>query len=229
MTRILFVEDDFNLGQLLTESLTRSGFQVTWCESGIEGLRTFKTEPFHLCLLDVMLPSKDGFTLAAEIKELNPKMPLIFLTARSMDIDKIKGFETGCDDYITKPFNVTELQMRIRAVLKRIEGYSDPQSVSSKIGAYTFNHNNMTLMRHGEELRLSSKEAGLLDILIRNKGQFVARETILEKVWGNTSHFSANSMDVYLSKLRKMLKSDPSIEILNAYGVGFKLIVNVEP
>ncbi len=223
---ILFVEDDHNLGQLLKESLERNGHRVEWRSDGAGGLDAFKTGQYDLCILDAMLPLKDGFMLAEEIKAMDPRVPVIFLTARFMDKDKIRGFEIGCDDYITKPFNVTELHMRIRAVLKRSALSADNPPAKVTIGLFEFDPIQMTLKKGADVKKLSSKEVDLLHILFQNRNQFVARSVILEKVWGNDSPFSAKSMNVYLTKLRKLLKDDPGIEILNSYGVGFKLVLH---
>ncbi len=224
MTKILFVEDDANLGMLLTENLNNKGFQIEWCKDGDEGINKFKKENFNLCILDVMMPIKDGFTLTKEIKSIKPDIPVIFLTARNMHEDKIKGFELGCDDYVTKPFNTQELYMRINAVLNRT--HTEVKTDTIQIGQYVLNNTKMTLELNGEDKKLSSKEAGLLFMLATNINKLVNRSTILKQVWGNDDYFSAKSMDVYISKVRKLLKEDPNIEILNAYGVGFKLIVN---
>lgn len=226
MTRLLLVEDDANLGMLLKENLNNKGFDITWCKNGEECGKTFKKDPFDLCIIDVMLPLKDGFTLAKEIKLVNPTVPIIFLTARSMQDDKIKGFEIGCDDYITKPFSTQELYMRIGAILKRTQcnGMSQPRVLP--LGRFIFDYTKMTLQMGEESEKLSSKETELLYILSLNKNELVQRNVILEKIWGNDDYFSAKSMDVYISKIRKLLRRDPGIEILNAYGVGFKLTIN---
>jgi DNA-binding response OmpR family regulator len=226
MTRILFVEDDTNLGALLKENLGNRGFDITWCRDGNEGIRAFSKSQFDLCILDVMMPVKDGFTLSKEIRTVNEDIPIIFLTARSMHEDKIHGLEIGGDDYITKPFSTQELFLRINAILKRTQSKNSPQEKVKKVGKYLFDHNKMTLQFGSDVKRLSSKEADLLHILIQNKEELVPRPVILNKIWGNDDYFSAKSMDVYISKIRKLLKDDPGIEILNAYGSGFKLIVN---
>ncbi|MEZ5016291.1 MAG: response regulator transcription factor [Flavipsychrobacter sp.] len=225
MTKILFVEDDQNLGMLLTENLNNRGFDIEWCKNGTDGLDKFKTGNYNLCIFDVMMPTKDGFTLTKEIKAIKPDMPVIFLTARNMQEDKIKGFELGCDDYVTKPFNTQELFLRINAILNRTQK-DKPLADELHIGRYLLNTTKMTLELEGVSTKLSSKESGLLYILASNINVLVNRSAILEQVWGNDDYFSAKSMDVYISKVRKLLKEDPNIEILNAYGIGFKLIVN---
>lgn len=226
MNKILFIEDDTNLGMLLKENLDNKGFDTNWCKDSNAGLDEFRKSHYSLCLLDVMLPVKDGFTLSKELKRIKPEVPIIFLTARGMQNDKIKGFEHGCDDYITKPFNTQELYMRINAVLKRTQSSFKTHPNILQIGKYTLNHTNRTLQHGNETIKLSSKETELLHILAGHINQLVNRNTILEKVWGNDDYFSAKSMDVYISKIRKMLKGDATIELLNAYGVGFKLVVN---
>jgi DNA-binding response OmpR family regulator len=226
MTRILFAEDDSNLGLLLQENLCNKGFDTVWCQDGGEAYQKFKNGSFALCLLDVMLPVTDGFTLAKQIRAVDTQVPIIFLTARGMHEDKIKGFEYGCDDYITKPFNAQELFLRINAVLKRQLNSELTQSKTQAIGKFVFDHTKMILQNGEEARKLSSKESDLLNILVMNKNQFVPRNIMLEKIWGNDDYFSAKSMDVYISKIRKMLKDDPSVEILNAYGIGFKLVIH---
>lgn len=227
MTKILLVEDDTNLGLLLKENLDNKGFETTWCRNGTEGILSFTRNEYDICILDVMLPSKDGFSLAQEIKSVNEEVPVIFLTARAMHEDRIHGLEIGADDYITKPFSTQELYLRINAILRRTK--NKPASIKEKVvkvGRYFFDYTKMTLQVNEDVKRLSSKEADLLYVLIQYKDELVPRSKILNKVWGNDDYFSAKSMDVYISKIRKMLKEDPSIEILNAYGTGFKLIVN---
>jgi DNA-binding response OmpR family regulator len=226
MTKILFVEDDANLGLLLKENLTNKGFDTIWCRNGSEAFARFKTDTFNLCLLDVMLPVTDGFTLAKQIRTVNATVPIIFLTARGMHEDKVKGFEFGCDDYVTKPFNTQELCLRINAVLKRLRNADALQQKIFQFGKFEFDHTKMILYIDGETRKLSSKESDLLYILVANQNEFVPRNIILEKIWGNDDYFSAKSMDVYISKIRKLIKDDPSVEILNAYGIGFKMIVH---
>ena len=229
MNKILFVEDDQNLGMLLKENMDNKGFDTIWCKDGEEGLSSFKKGEFRICILDVMLPMKDGFELSKQIKKIDPDVPLIFLTSRSMQNDRIKGFEYGCDDYVTKPFNVQELYMRINAILRRSQQASLPQDDTIlQIGKYTFDHNQMTLTLGSDVQKLSSKECELIYILALNMNVLVKRNVILEKVWGNDDYFSAKSMDVYISKVRKLLRGDASVEILNAYGIGFKLIVKAD-
>ncbi|MCB0700296.1 MAG: response regulator transcription factor [Chitinophagales bacterium] len=226
MSRILFVEDDQNLGMLLKENLENKGYDVDWYKNGGEGMSAFTSGDYDLCILDIMLPSRDGYELAKDIKAVEPDMPLIFLTSKSQHADKIKGFETGCDDYITKPFSTQELALRINAILKRTKGTNGIKQELFNIGKFEFDYRKMTLESEEESQKLSSKECELIYILAQNENVLVNRKTILEKVWGNDDYFSAKSMDVYISKVRKYFKADPDIEILNAYGVGFKMVVN---
>lgn len=226
MTRILFVEDDRNLGVLLQENLNNKGFDTTWCKDGSEGLRAFRTGRYGLCILDVMMPVVDGFVLSKEIRALDSNIPIIFLTARGRDEDKIKGFEHGGDDYITKPFSTQELCLRINAILKRMQPKHGGELKTLSIGRFCFDYTKMTLQIDNTIRKLSSKEAELIRILAEHKNELVQRSHILDKVWGNDDYFTAKSMDVYISKVRKLLKDDPGIELLNAYGIGFKLIVN---
>lgn len=224
--RILFVEDDPNLGMLLKENLDNKGFDTTWCKNGDEGINSFKQGDYNICILDIMLPTKDGFELSKEIRAIDPSIPFIFLTSKAMQSDRIKGFEYGCDDYVTKPFSTQELYMRINAILKRVRTDETKQKKQFSIGKFEFDHTKMMLTLGNNATKLSAKECELIYILAANMNELVQRSTILEKVWGNDDYFSAKSMDVYISKIRKLLKADPDIEILNAYGIGFKLIVN---
>ena len=227
MNKILFVEDDANLGLLLKENLEHKGFCVNWCRNGEEGLNALVQGKYNLCILDVMLPVRDGFSLSGEIRKYNPCIPIVFLTARGQHEDKIRGFETGADDYITKPFNTQELYMRILAILRRTESKQAAGADAGiiTIGNLQFDYNKMLLTVQNETKKLSLKEADVLHILLQNRNAIVPRKQILEQVWGNDDYFSAKSMDVYLSKIRKLIKAEKSIEILNAYGLGFKMIV----
>lgn len=226
MSRILFVEDDPNLGVLLKENLDNKGFDITWCRNGKEGLSIFSRSAFDLCILDVMMPVKDGFSLSKEIRAVNADIPIIFLTARSLHEDKIHGLELGADDYITKPFSTQELCLRINAILRRTRSRAGSHDKIRRVGKYLFDPVRMTLSLGSQSKRLSSKESDLLGVLVEHIEELVPRSLILNKVWGNDDYFSAKSMDVYISKIRKLLRDDPSIGILNAYGTGFKLVVN---
>ncbi len=224
-TKVLLVEDDQNLGFLMTEFLTSNGFAITLCQDGLTGLKTFSSRPFHFAILDIMLPEMDGFTLAKKIKEISPDLPVIFVTARSMKEDKIKGFNLGVDDYITKPFDEDELLCRIQAILNRLENRTKGKSEKIPVGIYSYDNDNQCLCLNGDCRRLTRRENEVIQLLIQNKGQIVKREMILKAVWENSDYFSGRSLDVYISKLRKYLQDDPSIVIENIPKVGFLLQV----
>ena len=224
--RVFYVEDEAFLAKIVKDTLESKGYEVMHNKNGTKVFESLSSFSPDICLLDVMLPVTDGFTLAKQIRALDTNVPIIFLTARGMHEDKIKGFEYGCDDYVTKPFNAQELFLRINAVLKRQQNSEIAQPKTLTVGKFIFDHTKMTLQGDNELRKLSSKESDLLNILVINKNQFVPRNIILGKIWGNDDYFSAKSMDVYISKIRKMLKDDPSVEILNAYGIGFKLVVH---
>jgi two-component system OmpR family response regulator len=228
--KILLVEDDKNLGSLLQEYLIAKGFETTLKEDGDKGLKEFLNHSFDLCVLDVMMPIKDGFTLAKEIRNTNKQVPIIFLTAKSLKTDKIEGFESGADDYITKPFAMEELLLRIQAVLRRTHTaeslISQPEVKTFQLGTLVFEYDKRTLIGGGEEHKLTSKESDLLKLLCDNSNAVVERSVALNKIWRDDSYFNARSMDVYITKLRKYLKADPNIEIVNMHGRGFKLLVS---
>ncbi len=226
--KILIVEDDENLGYLLKENLESKGFLVSVCTDGKKGIRIFNQELFQLCILDVMLPHKDGFTLAKEMRVLRENIPIIFLTSRAMELDKIKGFEIGCDDYITKPFSIMELILRMNAILKRTNT-RDPQSKVDvfHIGKYVFYYTERKLKFPDQtEKTLSVKETELLKIFCEKENELIHRNYLMNKVWGSDDYFIAKSMDVFITRLRKLLKSDPNLEIQNIYGTGFKLSIS---
>ena len=223
---ILLVEDDLNLGSLLKDYLSLKNFNVTLCDDGMKGINEFTKNSFHLCILDIMLPKKDGFTLAEEIKNMNQNVPIIFLTAKQMQEDKIKGLKIGADDYITKPFNSEELLLRINAILRRVESKDEFNELQDfTIGNYHFDYLNRMLEFKKDEKRLTSKETELLKLLCQNKNQILNREIALNSIWNSNNYFTARSMDVYISKLRNYLKQDDNIEIINEHGVGFRLVV----
>jgi DNA-binding response OmpR family regulator len=226
--KILLVEDDINLGFVLNDFLTMSNYEPTLAKDGKEGFEFFKNGNFDLCLLDVMLPFKDGFTLAEEIRKIEPNIPIIFLTAKTMEKDKIKGFKSGGDDYITKPFSTEELSLRIEAILRRSKYSILKNDVSNefKIGKYRFDYSNYMLFSPGGERRLTKKEAEVLRLLCINKNQIVKREVALKNIWGDDDYFMGRSMDVYITKLRKFLKEDKDVSIVNIPRTGFKLEVN---
>ena len=227
-TRVLLVEDDKNLGFLMTEFLNSKGFETTLCQDGLSGWKTFNSQSFHFAILDVMLPQMDGFTLAKRIKDKQSGIPIIFVTARSMKEDKIKGFNLGIDDYITKPFDEDELFCRIQAILNRTEVKPDVQDDKIQIGLYTFEYFNQCLCLGPQCRRLTSRENEVIHLFIQNSGKIVKREEILTKIWGRNDYFSGRSLDVYISKLRKYLQDDPSITIENISKVGFLFQVNPE-
>ncbi len=224
--KILLIEDDPNLGLILQENLQLQGFEVELCVDGEEGRTSFLQNQFDLCLLDVMLPKKDGFTLAGEIRKINQDIPLIFLTAKSLREDRIEGFKIGGDDYITKPFSMEELLLRIQAVLKRsqhstVEGN---QKIFS-IGDYEFDTGKQVLQNQNKKQKLTYKEAELLRLLCLHKNTIMERELALKLIWGDDNFFNGRSMDVFITKLRKYLKKDNRIQIVNVHGKGFKLVV----
>lgn len=226
--KILLVEDDENLGYILKDYLEMIGYWVDLQKNGIDGLRSFTINTFDICILDVMLPYKDGFTLAEEIRAKDRQVPIIFLTAKQMKEDKIRGFQVGADDYITKPFSSEELSFRIEAILRRIqyqpEDVEEPQLF--KIGLFEFNFVDQQLSFKGEKRNLTKKEAEVLKLLCLNKNKLVRREKVLKNVWGKDDYFMGRSMDVYITKLRKYLKSDPNVSIMNIHGAGFKLDIS---
>lgn len=222
---ILLVEDDTNLGFVVQDILKAEGFKVHLCKDGKEGLMQFNKETYDLCLLDIMMPKKDGFSLAEDIRKINTEIPIIFLTAREMTEDKIKGLRLGADDYITKPFSAEELTLRIKAILKRNPKFKEEirEKNTYPIGNFIFNAANFELNIEGRRIKLTKKEADLLKILANQMGQVIEREIIANMVWGDDSYFVGRSMDVFITKLRKHLSEDPRIAIANVHGVGFRL------
>ena len=220
--RILLVEDDPSLGYVIQDNLSLRGYEVIRCADGLEGEHAFLTNAFHLCILDVMLPKKDGFSLARSIREKNREIPILFLTAKTMVEDKLTGFQTGADDYITKPFSLEELFYRIEVFLRRTKDIQADDAVFS-VGQFQFDHFSFTLRHNDHEKTLTQKEAEVLKLLYRNRDRVLKREEILTHVWGDDDYFMGRSMDVFISKLRKYLKTDPDIQIVNYHGVGFRL------
>lgn len=223
--RILLCEDDANLGMLLQEYLRAKGYDVTLCADGEAGYKAFASSRYDICVLDVMMPKKDGFSLARDIRLLNTTVPIIFLTARTMKEDVLEGFSMGADDYITKPFSMEELTVRIEAVLRRAGMTKDPAQTRYKVGSYTFDIKTQTLSRGDEVKKVTSKECDLLRLLCLNEGEVVEREYALKTIWLDDNYFNARSMDVYITKLRKLLKDDDSVEIVNVHGRGYKLVL----
>lgn len=223
--KILLVEDDQNLGTLLCEFLNAKGFAARLAKDGREGLNLYSAGEFDLCIFDVMMPVMDGFTLAQEIRRTDPVIPIIFLTAKSMKEDTIRGFRSGGDDYLTKPFSMEELLYRIRAVLKRVlPADEDANRKTYQIGRFTFDANSQTLQEGKNTVKLTSKESHLLAILCMNRNQTVQRDAALKAIWGDDTYFNARSMDVYISKLRKHFRGESDVEIVNIHGRGFKLV-----
>lgn len=223
--RILLVEDDMNLGFVIQDTLTQKGYKVHLCRDGKDGLKYYNTNPYDLCIFDVMLPEKDGFSLAEDIRRTDEQIPIIFLSAKSMTEDKIHGFKSGGDDYITKPFSNEELILRIEAILRRTsdqEGGREIKDVYS-IGKFTFDHRTYSLNNGKEERKLTKKEAEVLRLLCMHKDQVLPRDLVLNMVWGDDTYFLGRSLDVFISKLRKYLKEDESVQIVNVHGVGFRL------
>jgi DNA-binding response OmpR family regulator len=223
---ILLVEDENNFGLVLRDYLSMNGFNVTLCENGESGLQTFKENTFDLCIIDVMMPKKDGFTLAAEIKNINKNTPFIFLTARNLREDVIKGYKLGADDYVTKPFDSEVLLYKLQAVLNRNHENSNADNYIHKVGRFTFNAKLRTLeTEHNAGMKLSPKEAALLNLLCIHINDVLPREKALKQIWRDDNYFTGRSMDVYIVKLRKYLASDPTIEINNLHGNGYTLTV----
>jgi len=221
--KVLLAEDDLNLGLVISDQLKSDGYSVALCCDGVEALQRFNEEEFHLCVFDVMMPKKDGFTLAKDIRKLNNEIPILFLTAKSMTEDKVVGFNSGGDDYLTKPFSVEELQLRIKTHLKRVNKKTEsPDEKLIQMGKYLFDVENYTLKCDGEVKTLTKKEAHILKVLYKFKNQVVPREVILNAVWGQDDYFIGRSFDVFITKLRKYLKEEPNIKISNIHGVGFK-------
>tara|TARA_R110002124_G_scaffold188441_1_gene355541 strand:+ start:2208 stop:2894 length:687 start_codon:yes stop_codon:yes gene_type:complete len=220
--RILLVEDDKILGYALKTYLEMHQFVVSWQTDGLQGKEAFIEQPFDLCLIDVMMPIMDGFTLASEIKKINPATPLIFLTARSMKIDKLQAFQKGADDYIVKPVDEEELIARIKAVLRRVS-ITPTQTNSYVIGQLTFDWNSRRLNNSKETIVLTEKEADILRLLCDKKNQLLDRKYVLKELWGKVDYFNRRSMDVHMAKLRKHLQMDPSISIINIHGKGYIL------
>ena len=220
--KILLVEDDLNLGLVITDHLKSIDYDVICAEDGAEGLVKFNESAFDLCILDVMLPVLDGFSLAKDIRKVNAEIPILFLTAKSMTEDKITGFEAGGDDYLTKPFSIQEFQLRVKALLRRVQGVKTEDEKVYNIGLYTYDKENQVLTISGKEKTLTKKEAQILRLLYKYKNQVISREIILKGVWGQDDYFVGRSLDVFITKLRKYFAEDPRIVISNLHGVGFK-------
>jgi two-component system OmpR family response regulator len=226
--KILIVEDDFNFGNILRDYLILNDYNVVLAKNGIEGMEKFEKENFDLCILDVMMPFKDGFTLGKEIREKNENIPLFFLSAKTLKEDVLRGFKIGADDYLTKPFDSEVLLAKIKAILNRKNFVNIPESENFEfeIGKFSFN-SKLRFLTYGEEdsIKLSPKENQLLRLLVLHINDLLPREMALNKIWRDDNYFTSRSMDVYIAKLRKYLKPDESVEILNIHGEGFRLVV----
>ncbi len=223
--KILLAEDDINLGNLLKNYLNAKNYETTLCANGILALEAFSSEPFGLCILDIMMPEMDGITLAREIRLLDHEIPVIYLTAKNQKEDIIEGFRSGADDYITKPFSMEELIYRIEAILRR----TNITQVNKKedfylIGEYTFDPLKQILVYKDQSIKLTTKESELLDLLCRHGNDVLERNYALKTIWIDDNYFNARSMDVYITRLRKYLRKDPEVKILNIHGRGYKLI-----
>lgn len=223
---ILLAEDDDNLGQLLQTFLKAKGFQVELARNGKHAYERFNDGHFDFCIFDVMMPEMDGFTLAKEVRLIDPKIPILFLTAKSMKEDKLEGFDTGADDYMTKPFAMEELVARIQAILRRSGAEENEEDTHQHIGTITYDPVSRMLHLKEEDKKLTTKEGQLLHLLCKNRNDVLDRQAALRAIWGDDNYFNGRSMDVYIAKLRKLLKEDERIEILNIHGKGFKLIVH---
>lgn len=228
--RILLVEDDTSLGLILSDQLRSDGYQVTLCSDGGEGFQRFNEGDYHICILDVMMPKMDGFTLARNIRKVNERIPILFLTAKSNDEDKVEGFRSGGDDYLTKPFNAEELTLRVAALLRRVNIHvqATEDETRIQIGSYVFDTENYTLKHPSFNKVLTKKEAQILHMLCKMFNQVVPRSVILNAVWGQDDYFIGRSLDVFVTKLRKYLSEDERIVIQNVHSVGFKLML-VDP
>lgn len=223
---ILLAEDDDNLGQLLHTFLKAKGFKVVLARNGKSAYERFTDETFDFCIFDVMMPLMDGFTLAKEIRLIDSKVPILFLTAKAMKEDKLEGFEIGADDYMTKPFTMEELLARIEAIMRRTGGNDHEDDQVFHIGSIQYDPVTRVLQLKDEQKKLTTKEGQLLHLLCKNQNEILDRQAALRAIWGDDNYFNGRSMDVYIAKLRKLLKEDERIEILNIHGKGFKLIVH---
>nr|WP_319998110.1 response regulator transcription factor [uncultured Draconibacterium sp.] len=220
---IFLVEDDLSFGAVLKSYLELNDYEVTWVDDGKYAVDKFKAGSFQICILDVMLPHIDGFTIGTEIRKLDKEIPMVFLTAKTLKEDILKGYNVGADDYITKPFDTEVLLCKIQAIIKRQSTQPISDEFLFSIGSYEFDSKLRVIVRDGDKQKLSPKEADLLKLLCQNKNELLSRETALRKIWGEDGYFTARSMDVFITKLRKYLKGDPNIEIKNIHGSGFFL------
>ena len=223
--KILLCEDDENLGMLLREYLQAKGYSTVLCPDGEQGFKEFTKNKYDIAVLDVMMPKKDGFTLAQDIRQANADLPIIFLTAKTLKEDILEGFKIGADDYITKPFSMEELVFRVEAILRRVRGKKTKESTLYHIGKFVFDTQKQLLTIGDQETKLTTKENELLALLCSHANEILQRDFALKTIWIDDNYFNARSMDVYITKLRKHLKDDDQIEIINIHGKGYKLIV----
>jgi DNA-binding response OmpR family regulator len=223
--KILLCEDDENLGMLLREYMQAKGFDVDLFPDGDAGYRAFMSTRYDVCVFDVMMPIKDGFTLARDIRMADAEVPIIFLTARSLKEDILEGFRAGADDYLTKPFSMEELLFRIEAIMRRVKGKKGTEPIIFSIGQFVFNSQKQLLTMGDNTIKLTTKESELLQLLVVNVNNILERNYALKTIWIDDNYFNARSMDVYITKLRKLLKDDPEVEIINVHGKGYKLII----
>ncbi len=221
--KILLVEDDSNLGIIISDHLKSAGYHVTLCTDGVDAMQRFNKEEYQLCIFDVMLPKKDGFTLTKDIRKVNSDIPILFLSAKSMTEDKVDGFNAGGDDYLTKPFSVEELLLRVRALLKRVNIKFVPEEITLiELGIFILDTEHHTLNWQNQFKTLTKKEVQILKLLNKNRNQVIPRDVILNAIWGQNDYFVGRSLDVFITKLRKYLRDEPKIVISNIHGVGFK-------
>lgn len=223
---IFLVEDDLSFGAVLKSYLELNDYEVTWVDNGRFAFERFKNGEFNICILDVMLPHTDGFTIAGQIRKIDAAIPLVFLTAKTLKEDILKGYNVGADDYVTKPFDTEVLLCKIKAILNRKGNENHSEKESYEIGVYQFYPKKRKIIYGDEQQNLSPKEAELLKLLCQNQNELLARETALRKIWGEDGYFTARSMDVFITKLRKYLSADPNIEIKNIHGSGFILEIH---
>lgn len=223
--KILLAEDDDNLGILLHTFLRTKGYDVDLTRDGKHAFKQFNAEAYDFCIFDVMMPEMDGFTLAKEIREIDKKIPILFLTAKGMKEDKLEGFSIGADDYMTKPFSMEELLARIEAIMRRSDINLEAEEEVFMVGKIKYDAQSRLLFTEGEPKKLTTKENQLLKLLIKNENEILDRQAALRAIWGDDNYFNGRSMDVYIAKLRKLLKEDERIEIMNVHGKGFQLII----
>lgn len=224
--KILLVEDDYNLGFVVQDQLSDQGYKVTLATNGVDALKKFNDDKYHMCILDVMMPKKDGLTLATDIRKVNTEIPILFLTAKNQIEDKIAGLKAGGDDYLTKPFSTEEFLLRVKSLLKRVNLAQEEEPTKFEIGTISYDCEDYTLVySDGEIKKLTKKESKILLLLVQNANKVLPRDIVLNAVWGQDDYFVGRSLDVFITKLRKYLKLDERVSIENIHGIGFKLII----